>query len=102
MEITNKTHFRNLRGDLFGGVTTAIVSLPLALAFGFASGAGAIAGLYGAVYVGSSAALFGGTPTSSEPTGSMAVSPVYRFSCNTCAVGVKRLTLTLFNSLKFI
>ncbi len=30
----------NLKGDLFGGVTTAIISLPLALAFGVASGAG--------------------------------------------------------------
>jgi SulP family sulfate permease len=74
MQITNKIHFRNLRGDLFGGVTTAIVSLPLALAFGVASGAGPIAGLYGAVCVGFFAALFGGTPTLiSEPTGPMTV-----------------------------
>lgn len=74
MQITNKFHFRNLRGDLFGGLTTAIVSLPLALAFGVASGAGAIAGLYGAVCVGFFAALFGGTPTLiSEPTGPMTV-----------------------------
>ena len=39
-------------GDLFGGLTTAVISLPLALAFGVASGAGAQAGLYGAVFVG--------------------------------------------------
>jgi sulfate permease, SulP family len=63
MQITNRIHFDNLRGDIFGGVTAAIVSLPLALAFGVASGAGAIAGLYGAVCVGFFAALFGGTPT---------------------------------------
>src|SRR5690606_41302505 len=37
-----------LRGDVFGGVTAAVIALPLALAFGVASGAGAIAGLYGA------------------------------------------------------
>lgn len=74
MQITNKINFNNLRGDLFGGVTTAIVSLPLALAFGVASGAGPIAGLYGAVCVGFFAALFGGTPTLiSEPTGPMTV-----------------------------
>lgn len=74
MQITNKIHFRNLRGDLFGGLTTAIVSLPLALAFGVASGAGAVAGLYGAVCVGFFAALLGGTPTLiSEPTGPMTV-----------------------------
>ncbi len=61
-----------LKGDLFGGITTAIVSLPLALAFGAASGAGAQAGLYGAVLVGLFAALFGGSRTLiSEPTGPM-------------------------------
>ncbi len=74
MSITNEIRFSNLRGDIFGGVTAAIVSLPLALAFGVASGAGAIAGLYGAVCVGFFAALFGGTPTLiSEPTGPMTV-----------------------------
>jgi SulP family sulfate permease len=56
------------------GSRQAIVSLPLALAFGVASGAGPIAGLYGAVCVGFFAALFGGTPTLiSEPTGPMTV-----------------------------
>ncbi|MDM9380342.1 SulP family inorganic anion transporter [Chlorogloeopsis sp. ULAP01] len=74
MQITNTINFRNLRGDLFGGLTAAIVSLPLALAFGVASGAGPVAGLYGAVCVGFFAALFGGTPTLiSEPTGPMTV-----------------------------
>jgi SulP family sulfate permease len=74
MAITNQLRFDNLRGDIFGGVTAAIVSLPLALAFGVASGAGPIAGLYGAVCVGLFAALFGGTPTLiSEPTGPMTV-----------------------------
>jgi sulfate permease, SulP family len=74
MQITNKIHFRNLQGDLFGGLTAAIVSLPIALAFGVASGAGPVAGLYGAVCIGFFAALFGGTPTLiSEPTGPMTV-----------------------------
>ncbi|HIK27027.1 MAG: SulP family inorganic anion transporter [Oscillatoriaceae bacterium SKW80] len=74
MGITNQIHFRNLKGDIFGGLTAAIVSLPIALAFGVASGAGPIAGLYGAVCVGFFAALFGGTPTLiSEPTGPMTV-----------------------------
>jgi SulP family sulfate permease len=46
----------------------------MALAFGVASGAGAEAGLYGAVLVGLFAALFGGTSTLiSEPTGPMTV-----------------------------
>lgn len=65
---------RSFKGDLFGGITTAVISLPLALAFGVASGAGAQAGLYGAVCVGLFAALFGGTRTLiSEPTGPMTV-----------------------------
>lgn len=64
----------NLKGDIFGGVTTAIISLPLALAFGVASGAGAEAGLWGAIMVGFFAALFGGSSTLiSEPTGPMTV-----------------------------
>lgn len=74
MQAINHVRFDNLRGDLFGGVTTAIVSLPLALTFGVASGAGPAAGLYGAVLVGFFAALFGGTSTLiSEPTGPMTV-----------------------------
>lgn len=74
MSITNLIRFNNLRGDVFGGVTAAIVSLPLALAFGVASGVGPLGGLYGAVCVGFFAALFGGTPTLiSEPTGPMTV-----------------------------
>ena len=72
----NKNRFQGIswKGDLFGGVTTAVVSLPMALAFGAASGAGAEAGLYGAVCVGLFAALFGGSRTLvSEPTGPMTV-----------------------------
>ncbi|MCB1720293.1 MAG: SulP family inorganic anion transporter [Alphaproteobacteria bacterium] len=66
--------FSNVRGDVFGGITAAVVALPLALAFGVASGAGPIAGLYGAVAVGFFAALFGGTPAQvSGPTGPMSV-----------------------------
>ncbi len=49
-------------GDLFGGVTTAAVALPVALGFGIASGLGPLAGLYGAVAVGFFAAVFGGVP----------------------------------------
>jgi SulP family sulfate permease len=74
MRITNRIHFRNVRGDIFGGVTAAVIALPMALAFGVASGAGPAAGLWGAVLVGFFAALFGGTPTLiSEPTGPMTV-----------------------------
>jgi SulP family sulfate permease len=64
----------NMRGDLFGGLTAGIVALPLALAFGEASGAGPIAGLWGAIFVGFFAAIFGGTGSQvSGPTGPMVV-----------------------------
>jgi len=64
----------SLKGDLLGGLTASVVSLPLALAFGAMSGAGAQAGLYGAVMVGFWAAVCGGTSTLiSGPTGPMTV-----------------------------
>ncbi|AXX92684.1 sulfate permease [Malaciobacter molluscorum LMG 25693] len=64
----------NLKGDFFGGLTAAIIALPLALAFGVASGAGAVAGLYGAIVLGFFASLFGGTSSQiSGPTGPMTV-----------------------------
>ena len=73
-QLINGLHFRNIRGDIYGGITAAIVALPLALAFGVSSGAGPVAGLYGAVCTGLCAALFGGTPSQiSGPTGPMTV-----------------------------
>ncbi len=69
-----KYSLSTFRGDFFGGLTAGIVALPLALAFGVASGFGAVAGLYGAIAVGFFAALFGGTPSQvSGPTGPMTV-----------------------------
>ena len=66
--------FSTLRGDLFGGITAAVVGLPVSLAFGVASGLGALAGIYGAIAVGFFAAVFGGTRSQiSGPTGPMAV-----------------------------
>ncbi|MEL6500292.1 MAG: SulP family inorganic anion transporter [Cyanobacteria bacterium J06607_15] len=74
MTITNRIHFRNVKGDIFGGITAAVIALPMALTFGVASGAGPAAGLWGAILIGFFAALFGGTPTLiSEPTGPMTV-----------------------------
>ncbi len=74
MFFLNTLNLSSLKGDLYGGLTAAIVSLPLALTFGVASGVGPEAGLYGAIIIGFFAALFGGTPTLiSEPTGPMTV-----------------------------
>ena len=65
---------RTLSGDIFGGVTAAVVALPVALAFGVASGLGPIAGIYSAIAVGFFAAVFGGTPSQiSGPTGPMTI-----------------------------
>jgi SulP family sulfate permease len=70
----NKLSTENIPGDIFGGATAAIIALPLALAFGVASGMGPIAGLWGAICVGLFAALFGGTNAQiSGPTGPMTI-----------------------------
>jgi SulP family sulfate permease len=74
MQFVHGLHFNNLRGDIYGGLTAAVVALPLALAMGVSSGAGPIAGIYGAIFVGLFAALLGGTPSQvSGPTGPMTV-----------------------------
>ncbi|RRJ84069.1 SulP family inorganic anion transporter [Aestuariirhabdus litorea] len=81
MALIHGLHLNHLRGDLLGGLTAAIVALPLALAFGVSSGAGPIAGLYGAIAVGLFASLFGGTPAQiSGPTGPMTVVMVAIFT----------------------
>ena len=55
-------------------MTAAVVALPLSLAFGVASGLGAIEGLYSAVVVGMLAALLGGSKTQiSGPTAPLSV-----------------------------
>jgi SulP family sulfate permease len=67
-----KNLFSNIKGDAFGGITSGIVALPLALAFGVSSGLGPSAGLYGAIFISFFAALFGGTNTQiSGPTAPM-------------------------------
>ncbi len=74
MTVFHGLHLKNLKGDIYGGLTAAVVALPLAMAMGVASGVGAISGMYGAIFVGLFAALFGGTPAQvSGPTGPMTV-----------------------------
>ena len=75
--------FANLRGDFFGGLTAAVISLPLAVAFGVAAFAplgseyvaqGALAGLYASIIAGVLASMFGGTPAQiTGPTAPMSV-----------------------------
>lgn len=74
MDFKNLYNFKNLKGDVTGGLVAGIVALPLALAFGVQSGMGAAAGLYGAIGIAIFAAMFGGTKTqASGPTGPMTV-----------------------------
>ena len=59
---------------MFGALTSAVVALPVSLAFGVASGLGAAAGLYGVIAVGFFASVFGGTRFQiSGPTAPMTV-----------------------------
>lgn len=77
--MTNPDHestfnFTHVKGDVLGGLTAGIVTLPLALAFGLQSGLGAVSGLYCAILLGAVAILLGGTHTLiSTPTGPMTV-----------------------------
>lgn len=60
--------------DLVAGITVGVVALPLALAFGITTGAGASAGLITAILAGLIAAIFGGSHLQvSGPTGAMTV-----------------------------
>ncbi len=72
-----KYDVNNLKGDLIGGLTTALVMFPVAVAFGVASGLGPTAGLWSAVVVGLSAALFCGTSAMiSGPTAPMTLAMI--------------------------
>ena len=73
-QLRHRYNFQTMFGDVLGGITAAVVGLPVALAFGVSSGLGPAAGIYGAVAVGFFAAVFGGTRSLiSGPTGSMTV-----------------------------
>jgi sulfate permease, SulP family len=81
-----------VRGDFFGGVAAGVVALPLALAFGVASGLGPAAGLYGAIATGIVAAVFGGTPVQiSGPTGPMTLVVAGVVATNTLPSGAVNL-----------
>ena len=55
-----KTRLKIFAGDVLGGLNSAIVALPQALAFGVATGFGAGAGVWGAVILCFVAGIFGG------------------------------------------
>lgn len=105
----NFSFTKNLKGDIFGGLTAGIVALPLALAFGIqAFGAidvqdvanigaiGALAGLVGAMMLGFFASLFGGTPSQiSGPTGPMTVISASLISAAWAGAGAHSISTVL-------
>ncbi len=87
-------------GDLFGGVTATVVALPVALAFGVASGLDPIAGIYGAIAVGFFAAVFGGTPSQiSGPTGPMSIAMAVVVTQHAAGDLEKAFTIVIFAGL---
>ena len=59
----------NLKGDMFGGLVSAVMMVPVALGFGALSGLGPVAAFYGAIAVGVFTAAFGGAaPMISGPS----------------------------------
>ena len=65
---------RNFSSDLIAGVTVGLVALPLAMAFGIASGVTPEAGIYTAVVAGFLISALGGSRTQiGGPTGAFVV-----------------------------
>lgn len=69
-----KINWRGVKNDIIAGITVAFVALPLALSYGVLSGMGAAAGVYGAIFCGILASIFGGTKAQiSGPASAMTV-----------------------------
>ena len=69
-----KEKLQILSGDILGGINSAIVALPQALAFGVATGFGAGAGIWGAIILCFIAGILGTKiPMISGPTGPMTI-----------------------------
>lgn len=69
-----KSSLVTFKGDILGGIVSAIVAFPQALAFGVATGLGAGAGIWGAIILCFFAGIFGSKlPMISGPTGPVAI-----------------------------
>ena len=98
-----KSRLQILTGDIFGGLNSAIVALPQALAFGVATGFGAGAGIWGAIILCFVAGLLGSKiPMISGPTGPMTIvvaSVAASLSHDMHAVGIVIMFAALFQLL---
>lgn len=71
---TISNNLKILTGDIFGGINSAIITLPQALAFGVATGFGAGAGIWGAIILCFAAGMLGPRiPVVSGTTGPVAI-----------------------------
>ena len=65
---------KTIKTELLAGLTSAVVTIPVAIAYGYASGLGPYAGFISAIVLGFVAALIGGTSGQiSSPTGALTV-----------------------------
>ncbi len=68
----------NITNEIRGGLASAVVTLPIAIAFGQASGLGALSGLCSAIIITLVGAFLGGTPVQiSSPVGVVLVAVIY-------------------------
>lgn len=74
MSVYKNKYIEIIRGDIIGAIVSSIITLPQALAFGVATGLGAIAGIWGSIILCITAGILGGKiPLISGPTGPTAV-----------------------------
>ena len=68
------TTSKTIKTEILAGMTSAVVTMPVAIAYGYASGLGPYAGFVSAIVLGFIAALVGGTSGQiSSPTGALTV-----------------------------
>src|SRR5574343_1390733 len=105
-QTANKYFKTNFIPDLEAGFITAVVALPLAIAFAIASGVNPVMGMYTAIIAGILAAIFGGSTFSiTGPTGAMTVivlSTVQKFGIEGLLLAgfLSGIILLLFSYLK--
>ena len=98
-KIDRRNILLTIKGDILGGIVSAIVAFPQALAFGVATGMGASAGIWGCIILCFFAGIFGSKlPMISGPTGPVAImtASVFAIYNNFPAVIVVFLLASIF------
>ena len=90
-----KSFITFLKGEISGGIIAAVVAMPQALAFGVATGFGAMAGMWGAILLSITAGLTGASiPLISGPTGPCTIALASILSSH--GFGIQQAVLILF------